>query len=54
MGLGMSVGLLFSVVLLPSLERFLGLSLGLIVGMLIGLIIGRNKDSKAASENRVL
>lgn len=54
MGLGMSYGLLFGLTFLFSLERSLGLSLGLIVGMSIGLIIGRNMDSKAVAEGRVL
>ena len=53
-GLGLSFGLLFGVAILSNLERSLGISLGLIGGMLIGLIIGRNMDSKAVAEGRVL
>ncbi len=53
-GLGLLFGLLFGVVFLSSLERSLGISLGLIGGMVVGSLIGRNMDSKAVLEGRVL
>ena len=53
-GLGLSFGLLFGVAIFSNLERSLGISLGLIGGMVIGSIIGRNKDSKALAEGKVI
>ncbi len=51
---GASVGLLFGIIFLSSLQRSFGVSLGISVGALIGIIIASYLESKAkASENLI-
>jgi F0F1-type ATP synthase assembly protein I len=49
MAIGTSIGVVGS-----SVGLALGSTLGMIIGLIVGLVIGRNKDTEAEKNNRVL
>lgn len=51
---GASIGLLFGIVFLSSLERSLGISLGISVGTLIGIIIASYLESQAKASGKLI
>jgi hypothetical protein len=52
--IGGSVGLLFGIIFLSSLERSLGISLGISVGTLIGIIIASYLESQAKATGNLI
>jgi len=51
---GASIGLLFGIIFLLSLERSLGISLGISVGSLIGIIIARYLELQAKASGNLI
>ena len=51
---GASIGLLFGIIFLSSLERSLGISIGISIGTLIGIIIARSLESQAKDSGNLI
>jgi ElaB/YqjD/DUF883 family membrane-anchored ribosome-binding protein len=51
---GASIGLLFGIIFLSSLERSIGISLGISIGTLIGIIIASYLESQAKASGNLI